>query len=264
MTFEVRVNGETVSKTDQQVIGVSLMSARGELYRAGISTEGAIDIVLQTVNAGDPIRLDQLERAQNEMNRSLVEGEITGTAPWSPSDGLTAKQQVGDVTLHPGSENRTEQAQTQPPAVDLAQGLTPADHEILTARIDAFNSHGDAQRAINDNPLDESRAQSAEQGAVPQQPETGVGTPSEGVTNTNAPSFSLPTPNESPGAPPPESTPEGNLGSGQGPIPGDASQLDAQDAAAPESTPNEPNPNVDPDVNEPTLPAKAEGTTKKK
>ena len=45
------------------------------------------------------------------------------------------------------SDQADEQATT-----DATQGLEAADTATLSARVDAFNEHGDAQRAINENP----------------------------------------------------------------------------------------------------------------
>src|SRR3982751_1326678 len=127
--FEVRVNGEPVTKSEAQVIGVSLRSARGELYKAGISNEGVIDLVLETVNAGDPMRLDQLEAAQRRFNASLVEGQVTGTPPQEIDRTFAKNQGIQDDTLRPGgpSSEIAQQGTTAPPQHDLTSGLDPSD-----------------------------------------------------------------------------------------------------------------------------------------
>jgi hypothetical protein len=186
VAFEVRVNGQPVHLEEGQVTAVSVQSARGELYRAGISTEGVIDVVLDVVPSGGPRRLDQI---------------------------------------------------VAPPSVDLAQGLDPRDEATLSARVEAFNSTGDAQRAVDENPPNSDIGATAEQGgsptdeanreaqrratdptpeeALPEQPNmpSSEGTPgptSEGGTGE----FPIGTENvqtpPSQVVPPPESTPEGN------------------------------------------------------
>jgi hypothetical protein len=149
--FEVRVNGETVHQEAAQVIGISLMSARGELYHGGISTEGVVDVVLDLVHAGDPLRLDQLEAAQAKTAAAIVENEVTGSTPWVPSEGMTAKQKIGDSTTRPGGDGEADEF-VSPPSVDLSQDLDPSDEATLTARVEAFTDSGDAQKAVDDNP----------------------------------------------------------------------------------------------------------------
>ena len=155
--FEVRVNGNPVHKEEAQVIGVSLQSARGELYKAGISTEGVIDVILQTVKPGDPIRLDQLDEARRQFERARTEGKVTGTAPLvMPGDMASSQFPSGEGVL-PGVEGGTVSQQNQPPPDrDLSEGLDPSDSEALTKRIEAYNETGDATKAIEDNPPSES------------------------------------------------------------------------------------------------------------
>jgi hypothetical protein len=151
--FEVRVNGQPVHKEEAQVIGVSLMSARGELYKAGISTEGVIDVVLQTVSPADPIRLDQLDEARLQFERDRVAGVVVGTAPGITAD-MGARQTPSGAGVLPGYEGgkNVSQGQQPPPSRDLSEGLDPADSEALTKRIEAYNESGDADKAIEDNP----------------------------------------------------------------------------------------------------------------
>jgi hypothetical protein len=156
--MEIRINGEKVWDTDEQVTGVAVQSARGELYRAGISTEGVLDLRVDVVRPGDPPRLDQVEAQQRRETAARVEGQVSGPSELESDRSKIAQQTIGDSTLHPGGENTAPvQATPVPPSVDLASGLDPDSPnftEVVSARVDAFNEHGDAQKAIDDNPAD--------------------------------------------------------------------------------------------------------------
>lgn len=223
MAFEVRVNGQTVYKEDAQVDSVSLMSARGELYRAGMApSDGVIDVVLNRVTSGSPIRLDQLEAAQRKFNADLVKGELAGETPYQVNPNMSQQQGVGENTLTPGGvdSEASQQRSFAPPSRDLAEGLDPQDHETRTARLEAFGQHGDADKAIADHPAPDNRATTAEQGAEPAQ--TVFTSPADNLRPTpEQQSQAEPEVQETgqvitDGAQnnpvPPETTPEGNIG----------------------------------------------------
>lgn len=252
MTFEVRVQGQPVYKEEAQVIGVSVQSARGELYRAGISTEGVIDIRLQTVNPGDPIRLDQLEEAQRRWNAEIVQGQATGTPPLQIGNDMMVRQQADDSTLRPGGvQSNQPQQDFGPPSRDLSEGLDPRDSEALTRRIEAYGQHGDADRAIDEvGPTDANAPTTAEQGATP--------APNEGLQPPQpSPTGQVLTPGgvDLNSVPPPESTPpgpspEGLTGGGEPTPAGGATPDQSQPGGVPQgegfnlSGPAEPQPNA--------------------
>jgi len=232
VAFEVRVNGQTVYKEDAQVTGVSVQSARGELYRAGISTEGVIDVVLETVASGGPIRLDQLEAAQSRAEEARREGQVSGNlrdSAESINRGAMQQQVAQDDTLRPGGPNKqiAQLGSGGVPQVDLAAGLDPLDYETLTARVNSFAEHGDAQKAVDDNPpqfesgtaesgasgRDEARREARRRAEnptpeeqLPDQPDR-VG-PTEGEFPIATESVQTP---QTAVVPPPETTPEGNM-----------------------------------------------------
>jgi len=155
MAFEVRVNGQPVHKEEAQVIGVSLQSARGEMYKAGISTEGVIDVRLETVQPGGNIRLDQLDAARAAWDRERIANapESTAPPPMDPREFMV-QQQVPVSNVLPGVEGGevSDQPAQPPPDQDLSAGLDPSDDAALTARVEAYTEHGDAAKAISDNP----------------------------------------------------------------------------------------------------------------
>jgi hypothetical protein len=242
VAFEVRVNGQPVHLEEGQVTAVSVQSARGELYRAGISTEGVIDVVLDVVPSGGPRRLDQIEAEGVRYDQARVAGQPSGNMRDSGDAvdrSFLQTQHAQNDTLRPGgpSEQIARLGNVAPPSVDLAQGLDPRDEATLSARVEAFNSTGDAQRAVDENPPNSDIGATAEQGgsptdeanreaqrratdptpeeALPEQPNmpSSEGTPgptSEGGTGE----FPIGTENvqtpPSQVVPPPESTPEGN------------------------------------------------------
>lgn len=219
--FEVRVNGQVVYKEEAQVDSVALMSARGELYRAGMTPQdGVIDVVLHRVTSGSPIRLDQLEAFQRQQQASFVEGQLAGERPYEVSHDMRGDQGAHDNTLRPGGvESNPQQPQNfGPPTRDLAEGLDPRDHETRTARLEAYAQHGDADRAISDNPGQDA-ATTAEQGATPEN--TVSTSPADNTPPTEEQQAQADTQPEETGqvvtdgetpAPPPETTPAGNPG----------------------------------------------------
>jgi hypothetical protein len=206
--FEVRVNGQPVYKESAQVIGVSLQSARGELYRAGISTEGIIDLRVEIENPRDPIRLDQLEEARRRWEAEMVQGQITGTAPLQLGNDMHKRQGFDDSTLRPGGvATMTQQQDFGPPSRDLSVDLDPRDSDALTRRLNAYAQHGDADRAIEENGP-------SEELSAPTPPPTDEPSPTG--------QFLTPSGDSGSNAPPPESTPDGTIegqGSGESAVP---------------------------------------------
>jgi hypothetical protein len=171
--FEVRVNGAPVHKEELQVVGVSLQSARGEMYRAGISTEGVVDLRLETVQPGSNIRLDQLDAARAAWERErIANAPEPGPTPPPIGHDMAAKQQVPVSTVLPGVEGGevSDQPTQGPPDQDLSVGLDPSDDAALTARIEAYNESGDAAKAIADNPPSEPGTEPAPEPAEEEPP----------------------------------------------------------------------------------------------
>ncbi len=72
MSFEVRINGKTVWRTDRQVTNVSLQGAKGEAGVMGISDEGVVDVVISEVALAGPMRLDHLEAAEKHFELDAI------------------------------------------------------------------------------------------------------------------------------------------------------------------------------------------------
>lgn len=176
MTFDLRLDGDVIATVDEQVTAVRLQTSRGETAAMGVAPhEGVVDIILDRVAPGGPPRLDQIEA----MNMQAIRDRAQGGLPVGfPRDfqvrpaGLRADQGLHDETLREGDVDvrlaERTRGNTSPPSKDLAEGLSARDTEVLTARIEAFSEHGDADRAIQDNPAS-GRPMVAEQGAVPGQ-----------------------------------------------------------------------------------------------
>lgn len=139
MPFRILLDGEEIASVDEQVTRLSVMTSRGVGAEVGIADEGAVDIQLTRVVPGGVRRLDELEREQIERDRErAAEGEPVGAPPTNAPRELNTNQF--------GEKNNP------PPDVDLSQGLESDDSDTLTARVNAFSSGGDAQKAIDDNP----------------------------------------------------------------------------------------------------------------
>lgn len=137
MSFRILVDGEQAFEVDEQITRVSIMTSRGVAAEVGIADEGVIDIQLTRVAPGGVRRLDQVERERiKEDQERAKEGEPVGSAPSEAPRDLNANQFGG--TSYP------------PPSVDLASDIDPSDSDTLTRRIEAYGSHGDAQRAIDE------------------------------------------------------------------------------------------------------------------
>lgn len=156
MPFKLRHEGKDILTIDEQVTGVRIQTSRGETSVTGVAPhEGVVDIIIDRVAPGGPRRLDQIEASElQDIRDRAEEGEPIGYARDSQvvTAGARADQGVHDETLREGGVKKSEQGNTNPPQVDLAQGLSAKDTDVLTARIQAFNDGGDAQKAIDDNP----------------------------------------------------------------------------------------------------------------
>jgi hypothetical protein len=263
MPFSLRYRGETILTVDEQVLGVAIQTARGETATTGIApNEGVVDIVLNTVAAGGPPRLDQIEMAAVQATRDrAVEGQSVGRVRDFDVEPTRSTQGFHDETLREGGVDRgQEQVFTQGPSVDLAQGLHPSDSETLTARIEAFSDHGDAQRAIKDN-QPSGQGFTAEKGATPS------GTASDSVSSSDSPPSDVARPV---GAPVPEAGEGNSSGSGDanpsGPgsgssESGDNRDYDTKSATQPDSPAgNPPSTSAAPGIK---LPGKSEGSAGK-
>lgn len=75
MSFQLRVNGQVVWKSERQVTRVALQSGRGESGFIGISNEGVVDVVVSETPVGGPMLLDHVEAAAIKAYRdSIPEG----------------------------------------------------------------------------------------------------------------------------------------------------------------------------------------------
>lgn len=155
MPFSVRYRGQIILTVDEQVTAVRVQSARGETSATGISPdEGVVDLVLDLVAPGGPVRLDQLEMAQRQFlqDRSPV-GTIVGQVRDFEVQPTRSSQGFHDETTRIGDVERGQsQVFSQGPSRDLAFGLSPRDTDTLNSRVQAYGEHGDADRAISDNP----------------------------------------------------------------------------------------------------------------
>lgn len=152
MTFRILVDGEEKATVDEQVTRVTVMTSRGAAAVVGISDEGAIDLHIEKAVPGGPIRLDQLEAYQRQANAERVQGLVSGFTPIPVSKELTGTQGVHTYTVTGEEATASDAPHVAPPSRDLAEGLDSSDTATLTARITAYNSSGDADAAIEDNP----------------------------------------------------------------------------------------------------------------
>lgn len=156
--FVVRLDGEPIFSTDEQVIGCRLMTSRGEAAAIGLSqSDGVVDIVLDRVHPGGPVRLDQLEAQANlDIRERGKEGQTVGANPTLLNTVPAANQGAVTTTLTkgdtPSSGIDPRAFINQNPSVDLASGLATTDTGTLTNRINAFGDHGDAAKAVADHP----------------------------------------------------------------------------------------------------------------
>jgi hypothetical protein len=154
MPFSVRYQGETILTVDEQVTRVAIQTARGETGAAGISPdEGVIDLVLDLVPPGGPVRLDQLEMAQRRaLQDRSPEGTVVGQVRDFQVQPTRSSQGYHDETTREGDiERGQQQVFSQGPSKDLASGLDSRDTDTLNARLQAYGDHGDADRAIREN-----------------------------------------------------------------------------------------------------------------
>jgi hypothetical protein len=188
--FEIRVNGEKVHETDQQVTGVAIQSARGELYRAGISTEGVIDIRLDVVRAGDPPRLDQLEALQRLERSARVQGERSGSPELESDRSKAAQQEIGVSTLMPGSD--AENAINPPP------GSEPESNQEVGGSFDNLGTPPQGDPTVNEGGVvDEGEPQPSVEGDNNPETFTGPGsTDTEPSISLEEPKAEAPTPEE--------------------------------------------------------------------
>jgi hypothetical protein len=85
VAFELRINGQRVWSSERQVTRISMQSGRGEIGAAGISpTDGVVDIFIEEVSPGGPVRLDELDRARDEAIRDVDEGTQVGAPTYAP------------------------------------------------------------------------------------------------------------------------------------------------------------------------------------
>lgn len=85
MAFQLRINGQQVWTSERQVTRISMQSGRGEIGAAGISPQdGVIDIFVEEVSPGGPLRLDEVERARDESIRATDEGTEVGSPAYAP------------------------------------------------------------------------------------------------------------------------------------------------------------------------------------
>lgn len=158
MTFKLRVNGEDVWSTDQQVNNVSLMSARGEAGRIGISTEGVVDVVVSEIPSGGPMRLDHYEAMKRQEQRDFQEGGSLGIREASTFDvgrGAKATQGEHDYTARTG--DAVSQEGGVGPDVDLAKDINRQDYdseeEFVAARTKAVEEFSKSQSKDDKKPV---------------------------------------------------------------------------------------------------------------
>ena len=172
--FEIRVNGETVWKTDLDVDGVSLQSARGEAGRIGISTEGVVDVIVTEIARGGNRRLEHVEALErlkrNEIaSEDQLRGNLAADRYVLPRD--TARQQGEHVYTAASAEEEerimeNQEIYTGPiPDRDLAAGLDGTNEDNtdeLNRRIEGFSESGSAEEVMKDVDADATQKRQAE------------------------------------------------------------------------------------------------------
>ncbi len=196
--FDIRYEGKSILSVDEQVTAVRLQSSRGETAVTGIAPhEGVIDIILDRVAPGGPPRLDQIEAQSRQAIRdNSEEGAPVGFARDNQvvSQGARMDQGAHDETLREGGVDtakvRATRSGGQVPSRDLAAGLDKTDTEALTKRLEAFDRHGDADKAIEENgPSKDSTTTGSDVASQPVQ-DSGEGS-EEGGSSTSPSSLKL-------------------------------------------------------------------------
>lgn len=228
--LDVRLDGEVIATIEEQALAVRIQTSRGETSATGLGPDdGVIDIIIDRVAPGGPMRLDQAEaQVLQDLRDRTPEGSIVGfTRDFQvhPS-GLSATQGTHNETLREGGVDRELTRRTRSngsvPSIDLGHGLLPGDVEIRSARITAFGEHGDAQRAIDDNPADGGGN------------ETGVARDS--VTSADDPAYNPATPVGDDGSTGQESPTSGDDADQSGPGTGSSSEDDTPGDTTPKDT----------------------------
>lgn len=139
MTFRVLVDGEEVHSVDEQVTAVTVDTPRGVAARVGISTESAINIVLETVAPGGVMRLDHLEALQRREQQERSKDNESFRVPAFVGGPLLGTQGDHTETARSGGVEASERSAT-PPDRDLTEGIDASDTEARTSAINSFNS----------------------------------------------------------------------------------------------------------------------------
>lgn len=151
MSFRILVGGEEVKVIDQQVTRVSVMTSSGVRSEFGIADEGAIDLIITTAQPGGPQRLDHLEALRRKEESERVAGLPAGQEEYIVPKDLNTTQGDHSYVAEGREPEGTEGQSVTPPSRDLSEGLEASDSGTLTARIEAYNNCGDADKAIKDN-----------------------------------------------------------------------------------------------------------------
>lgn len=138
----VRVNGKEVFRSEDQVLRVALLTARGEVGAAAMQPgnlqDTYVDVMVEIADPQGPLRLDQLELIQRgRESRRVEDTEFKGPRPMSPefikentasldqrpSAGVDANSEVATVEEgedNPPKDDSHEDSKPEPTAPDLA------------------------------------------------------------------------------------------------------------------------------------------------
>lgn len=138
--------GDVILEIGRQCLSATLRTARGSGPPTFLSDDdGVIELVIEKVPTGGPVRLDQLEAAQVQAIRDrATEGETVGLTDnaLSGEDArvMATRQGVHTDTLGEGRGRNEDPPLGGFPVKDLAADLDPSDVEGRTAAIEKFNS----------------------------------------------------------------------------------------------------------------------------
>lgn len=148
--FQLRINGQQVWTSERQVTRIAMQSDRGEIGSAGLApTDGVIDIFIEEVQPGGPVRLDEIERARDEFVRNTPEGTTVGLPSYAPdTDANKPTQGVPSRDAEAGGPNVGDKPEllANRPEVSPTGSTLNADGAVEEAVV------GDGQKSEDDTP----------------------------------------------------------------------------------------------------------------
>lgn len=151
-------DGDVILEIEEQVVSATLRTGRGSAPPTFLdATTGVVELVIEKVPSGGPLRLDQIEAAQFKALRDRsTEGETIGLSSSAVSGDaariLNTPQGAQFDTLGKGASKDNEKPEMSPTLdKDLSKDLEQDDVDGRTAAINAFDS-GDSKDKTEKKP----------------------------------------------------------------------------------------------------------------